>query len=36
MTNSISPLANFASLTMAAVPLLAVIAAISTQLVAFI
>lgn len=33
MSNAISPFAGFASLTMAAVPLLAVVAAIATQIV---
>lgn len=32
MSNAISPFAGFASLTMAAVPLLAVVAAIATQI----
>ena len=33
MSNAISPFAGLASLTMAAVPLLAVVAAIATQIV---
>lgn len=34
MSDAISPFAGFASLTMAAVPLLAVLAAIATQIAA--